>query len=196
MLRFRLMTLLALLIVTLSFSANTAGCNQEQMVYQRPVAVLNQKAKQLMDGGQPQDAIGRLESALDLMPGEPTTMFNLGIAYQQAEQYEKALATFDELVKGNPPNKAEILKSMGIVYESMADKLIAESQEEPAPPPPKLTETQIKKLEGQAIDNYKMAQQYYEEALPQAQDAGQLQAQIENIKARIEQIKEGKQPVF
>ena len=184
---------LAGILVFVTFSAE--GCSQEQMVYQRPVAELNAKAKQLMDGGQPQEAIGRLESALDLLPDEPATKYNLAVAYQQAGQYDQSLALFDDLLKHNEGDKNTLLKSMAVTYEAQADDAIAKSQAGPAPAPPKLSDADVKALTGKAIDNYKIAIQYYQKAadgLGNTEAASQLKSQADALNQKITQLSSGK----
>ena len=181
-----------LLMVVLTFSASTNSCSKEQVVYQRPVAELNQKAKQLMNDGQAQAAVGRLEAALDLLPGEPTTLNNLAVAYQQNRQYQKSLALFEDLLKTGKADKATMIKNMGIVHEAMADELMIQSEEEPEPPP-KLSKEDVKQLESKAIDHYKLALQYYSEAIDGSKNPGPLQFQVATLKERIKQIQEGKQ---
>lgn len=190
--RFKLTLLLGSVLLATAFSA--ASCDQEQMVYQRPVAILNQKAKQLMDGGQPQAAIGRLESALDLLPDEPSTKFNLAIAYQQNARYEDALKLFDDLLKHNNGDKNTLLKSMAVVYEAMADDAITKSQATPPEaPPPKLSPEDIKTLNNKAIENYKIAIQYYQQSIADVKtpDASLLQNQIDTLNQKIKQLSQG-----
>ncbi|MEB3205864.1 MAG: tetratricopeptide repeat protein, partial [Vampirovibrionales bacterium] len=96
--------------------------NPEAFLDRKPVAQLNLKAQQLLENGQPEAAIARLESALDLSANEPATLYNLAIAYEKAGYPLKSARTFEQLLALNPQqgsrlNPAEIHKSLGVLYE-------------------------------------------------------------------------------
>ena len=51
-----------------------SGCKQEDIVYQKSLAELNTKAQQMLQSGDVNGAISRLEAAHDLEPSEPNTI--------------------------------------------------------------------------------------------------------------------------
>src|SRR5437868_5059904 len=79
-----------------------SGCTQD-VVHQRSIAELNQKAQTMMQSGDYEGAVSRLEAAHDLEPTEPNTTYNLAIAYQSKGDYPKAIAIFNQLLEHPGP---------------------------------------------------------------------------------------------
>ena len=83
------------------------------------VQTLNDKAKELMNKGNIDGAIGRLESINDLNPNYPQTHYNLGIAYYKKGDYEKAVNSLNQAIKLD--NKlADAYYVLGVIYEDSA----------------------------------------------------------------------------
>jgi tetratricopeptide (TPR) repeat protein len=99
----------------------TAGC-AEKSVHNPSIAALNQKAQVLIQGGQVDLAIQRLDVALDLNPNEPNTRFNLALAYQTKGSYDKAIPLLESLLKQPAGlDKNKLLLVLGQVYEAKGD---------------------------------------------------------------------------
>jgi tetratricopeptide (TPR) repeat protein len=97
------------------------GCG-EKSVHNPSIAALNQKAQMLIQGGQVDLAIQRLDVALDLNPDEPITRFNLAVAYQAQNNFDKAITVLEGLLakpNGLDPNKLHLV--LGQVYEAKGD---------------------------------------------------------------------------
>lgn len=116
-----------LAILLVASALTFAGCDKS-MVYNPSVANLNKKAQELMAQGDAAGAVSRLESARDLNPNEPLTLYNLGIAYATNGQTGKAIVTFEELLaqKKYPSglSESQVLQSLSISYEALADQLM------------------------------------------------------------------------
>ena len=84
------------------------------------VQTLNKKAIDLMNSGDIDGAISRLESINDLNPNFPQTQYNLGIAYHKKGKNEKAINSLNKAIKLN--NKfSDAYFTLGVVYEEVAD---------------------------------------------------------------------------
>lgn len=78
------------------------GCDADELAHRKSVAKLNQQASELLAVGDAAGAASRLEAALALTPGNGLIQYNLGIAYQQAGDTEKAIATLDSFLEKHP----------------------------------------------------------------------------------------------
>jgi pentatricopeptide repeat protein len=172
----------------------TLSACKEDVMHRKAAGILNEKARQLAAAGDVRGAIGRLESAVDLMPGEPVMLNNLAIAYQQNNDYEKALAIFERMLKVGGVDEGETYRSIGIVHEAIADQKLrqataAEEQPEncrqakPAPKPAVLRQ--------EAIEQYQAAIEAYEEGLPKLKGGQDVENQIQFLRKRIEDVRKG-----
>jgi tetratricopeptide (TPR) repeat protein len=117
------------------------GC-QQSSVFQPSVAGLNQRAQQLLSEGRHDDAIARLQSALDLSPNDLTTQYNLAIAYQTANRNEAALPLLEGLrAHVQDAQKDRVLQSLAIAYEAQGDALIQQQATDKKNPPASATNT-------------------------------------------------------
>lgn len=83
------------------------------------VQKLNFRANELMNKGDVDGAIARLESINDLNPNFPQTNYNLGIAYFKKNNIEKSLIYLNKAVELNP-KFADAYYTMGVIYENYA----------------------------------------------------------------------------
>lgn len=179
-------TLLTLAALGMLFFSS--GCQQD-VVHQRSMAELNQKAQVMMNAGDYDGAIARLEAAHDLQPEEPTTTYNLAIAYQMKGDYDKAIATFQQVMGKPGINQAEVQKALGISYEGKADKLTAaakEQEEAPKPDPAK-----VKQLKQEADVAYHQALDSYKQAESGLQDPEAVRAQIKALEDNFKKQESG-----
>mgnify|MGYP002627365485 CR=1 FL=1 len=107
-----------LLILILVVSVISTACINNLAVQE-----LNNKAKEYMDKGDYQSAIGRLKSSIDLDNTIFETHYNLGIAYTQAEEYDDAIEAFEDAIKLNP-DFALAYYSIAVAYENAAKDII------------------------------------------------------------------------
>lgn len=180
-----------------------SGCQQD-LVYQRSMADLNQKAQAMMQAGDYAGAVSRLEAAHDLQPEEPNTMYNLAIAYQMNGNYDKAAALFHRLLDKKSMDSADIHKALGIIYEAMADKHFMDArmlEEETAPAGPDTVESsesapddraaQAALLKQEAEASYQLALQHYQKALDaQVKNPAEVETQMRALEARLQQGRE------
>lgn len=135
-----------------------AGC-RDSLVYERSVSELNQKASQLIQEGKAAQAVGRLESALDLMPKEPSVRFNLAIAYQANGQWDECIQTLQAFLEQFPNDalKPKVLQSLAVALETKADLALHPVSDkpdaEPKPPTP-AAKAQSAQFYQQAIATY------------------------------------------
>lgn len=174
---------LALTLMGLSLVPLT-GCKQD-VVYQRSMSELNQKAQAMLASGDVNGAVARLEAAHDLQPDEPNTAFNLAIAYQTQGNYDKAIPLLNQLKENSGLDKAQVYKTLGITYEAKGDQLAAKVKE--AEEQSKPDKTQIQVLESESLQNYQLAIESYQQALPGLKtEAEAVQKQVEALQARLE----------
>lgn len=183
------------------------GC-QGVSVYQRSVADLNTKAQAYLQQGDSAKAICRLEAALELMPDEPNTLYNLAVAYRDNQRFEEAIQSFSsllELKKSDPKQKVALTRSLGIVHEERADQLMADvdALEQGLPPvssgkadclpATKPSAKDLAEMGGQAILHYQAAIDFYQQAIDaKAEDAEGLTKQIKSLQEAIDKIQAGK----
>lgn len=184
--------ILLCLLIALSFG----GCQQD-VVHQRSIAELNQKAQSMMQAGDYDGAISRLEAAHDLEPDEPNTTYNLAVAYQTKGEYEKAIGIFSQLLQkpgpeGSPMSAAQIHRDLGITYEAQADKLEADAKA--LMEKPKADATKAQQLTQQSNSALQSAMEHYKQALPGVKDPDALNAQIQAIETKLKKNNLGAQP--
>jgi tetratricopeptide (TPR) repeat protein len=111
----------------------TTGC-ADKAVHNPSIAGLNQKAHNLMQNGQVDLAIQRLESALDLNPAEVNTRYNLALAYQKKGDLDKAIPQLETLsLEPGTLDVNKIYLSLGQIYEAKGDTQPAGQQGKPNP---------------------------------------------------------------
>ncbi len=186
------LSLIACTVALLGFS----GCKTD-VVHQRSISELNEKAQLRMQSGDYEGAISRLEAAHDLQPEEPNTTYNLAVAYQTKGDYGKAIAIFDELLKNpgpdnTPMSSSQIHKNMGITYEAQADKLEAEASSLTAEP--KGDKSKAAQLQQEANSAMDQALMHYRKALPGLKESEGIAAQIQAIEAKLKKSGAGAQP--
>ncbi len=176
---------LAFVLVTLT------GC-QKDIVHQRSIAELNQKAQTMMQSGNIDGAVARLEAARDLQPEEPSTIYNLAIAYQMQGQFAKAIQMFTLLLEhpgasGTKLEKAELQKAMAITYEAKADKLSADVRtlEDDA----KTDKSQVAQMHLDTQQSYKLALDYYKQSIDSGlKNPADVQKQIADLEKKLSEL--------
>lgn len=164
---------LPLLAILLMSACQSGGGN---IAHQRSIAELNLKAQELMQAGDAKGAVARLESALDLEPNNTQTQHNLAIAYQNAGDYDRAVAMFTQLKDAPGVDKPEMLKSLGIAYEAKADTLWGKAQE---------NEKEKQPLEQEAGQYYQLALDSYQQSLDGLKHPEEVQAQIQALQEKL-----------
>lgn len=96
------------------------------------IQTLNKKANALMQAGDIDGAISRLESINDLNPNFPQTNYNLGIAYYKKGNLKGAIASLNKAVELNR-NFADAYYSLGVIYEDMAGMKESDKTSENSP---------------------------------------------------------------
>ncbi|WP_303673156.1 tetratricopeptide repeat protein [Vampirovibrio chlorellavorus] len=173
---------IALSVAVVGMSLVLTGC-QQNVVYQRSMAELNEKAEALMASGDIDGAVSRLEAAHDLQPDEPNTTYNLAIAYQTQGSYDKAIPLLKQLVEKSQLDKAQVQKTLGITYEAKADQLAFKASE--AESDPKADKAKIPSMKAEAQQAYELAIESYQQALPGLKNAAEVEKQIEALQARL-----------
>jgi tetratricopeptide (TPR) repeat protein len=88
---------------------------------------LNNKANALMNSGDTDGAIARLESINDLNPNYPQTHYNLGIAYHKKKNFDKAITSLNEAIRLKK-DFADAYYTIGVVYEEIALTIVEEKK--------------------------------------------------------------------
>lgn len=158
------------------------GC-QKDVVHQRSMAELNQKAQAMMQAGDYAGAVARLEAAHDLQPEEVNTIYNLGIAYQMQGNYDKAIEAFNQVLDKPGLDKSELNKALAITYEAKGDKL--ETDAAALADDPKADKSQEGTMKQSAEEAYRLALGHYQEALNGAKNPGEIEKQIEALNAKL-----------
>ncbi|MBY0402713.1 MAG: tetratricopeptide repeat protein [Cyanobacteria bacterium] len=180
------------------FSLTFGGCSQNS-INNKAISELNEKAQELLQKGDAEGAVGRLESARDLNPEEPTTLYNLAIAYNQKGDFDKSINAFETLLKNKKfPTGIEangLGQSLGVVCEAKADQLITKAEEADEKKSPETS----KKLREDAIFYFEKAVHAYD-AVINAPDAKskvveQLKTQTDMIQKKIQELKTGSKTV-
>jgi len=174
--------------MALGILLSSSGCQQD-VVYQRSLSELNQKAQAMMNAGDYEGAVSRLEAAHDLQPEEPTTTYNLAIAYQMKGDYDKAIATFQQVMDKPGINKAEVLKGLGISYEAKADKAMTEAKTLEESPKPDTTK--LKQLKQEADTDFRQALEYYKQAESGLANPEEVKAQIKALEDSLKKQESG-----
>jgi tetratricopeptide (TPR) repeat protein len=173
----------ALLAISLLSVLSLFGGCQKDVVHQRSIAELNQKAQVLMQSGDIDGAIARLEAAHDLEPDEPNTTHNLAIAYQTKGDYDKAITLFTQLMDKPGTDKAELYKALGVTYEAKADQLAGQAKDAEAAP--KADKAKTQQISQQSEDSYAQALASYQQAVANGlKNPADVQKQIEALEAR------------
>jgi outer membrane protein assembly factor BamD (BamD/ComL family) len=173
-------TLLLLSVLLLPLS----GCSKSA-VYNPSIADLNQKAQAMLEAGDTQGAVNRLEAARDLNPKEPMTNYNLAIAYEKNSDSEKAIALFEEILKSkaypNGVTEMGLKKNLAITLESQADEYATQAE--------KLIEqkkaSDASALTQQAIDNLEKSKAIFE-SLKQSDE---IKSHLDGLNQQIEKLK-------
>ncbi|EKE04368.1 MAG: hypothetical protein ACD_20C00085G0025 [uncultured bacterium] len=160
--RFKLFSLIILSAIFLTSCSNL------------DIQTLNLRAKALIDSGDIDGAIGRLESINDLNPNFPQTHYNLGIAYNKKGEFDKAIKFLNEATKLNP-KFADAYYSLAVIYENMALTIIEESSKEK-----KLAIDSVTKI----LENLKYSQESYAKYLTLTQNSSEK----ESIQVKLESL--------
>lgn len=115
---FSLKNLLFLIALILFSSTVFTGCSNLD------IEILNNKAAELMQKGDIDGAIARLESIQDLNPNFPQTNYNLGVAYKEKGEYDKALKYLNRSIKLKPDLYQAHL-TVAVINEELAENLLA-----------------------------------------------------------------------
>ncbi|MBX2860637.1 MAG: tetratricopeptide repeat protein [Vampirovibrio sp.] len=182
-----ILSTLVAITLTIVTCVTMTGCN-ESIVYKRSIGDLNQKAQTLLQQGDTAGAVARLESALDLDPEEPSTLFNLAVAYRANGDLNKSIQAFKTLLEQGGGDKGKLLKSLGVVYEEIGDTLMTKSSEA-GEENDAATEKTLKK---DALDAYELATQHYEEALKHIQDKAPLEKHVAMLADVVKKLEEDK----
>jgi tetratricopeptide (TPR) repeat protein len=97
----------------------TTSCEKNLSLSNPDVQKLSQKAQKLVNEGDFQGAIGRLESINDLNPNLAENHYNLGIAYYKNDQYEKAVSSLKKALDLNKELK-DAYYTLAVIHEEIA----------------------------------------------------------------------------
>jgi len=130
------------------------------------IQTLNQRAIELMNEGNVDGAIARLESITDLNPNFAETYYNLGVAYHKKGDFKKSITALNKAIKLKK-DFPEAYYTLGVVYEELSSNLLKD---------------QNKNNIVTAVENYQKSRDSYAKYLKITVNPDDL----ENIKSRIE----------
>lgn len=158
---------------------------------------LNNKAQELMQKGDIQGAISRLESSVDLDGTIFETRYNLGVAYISAQEFKKAQTQLEEAIKIKP-EFADSYYSLAVAKESDALKILEEDENDQTNTEPQTAETQNDETDGlkniseeeakYLVDTLNSSTELYKKYLelkPQSNDKEEVEAQINYLEETI-----------
>lgn len=186
-----------ILITTL---LNTS-CVKRVSLSNMDVQMLNKKAEQLLQEGDFEGAIGRLESINDLNPNLAENHYNLGIAYYKTNQYEKAVNSLQKAVDLNKNSGSKsstlalLIKKQGnfelyglrdayytlsVIHEELAVKNTEELEE--------IKSDKEKKLNAliQIGENYQKARNNYESYMSFVPPNEELSKKLDEFNIKLE----------
>ena len=158
---------------------------------------LNNKAQELMQKGDIQGAISRLESSVDLDGTIFETRYNLGVAYISAQEFKKAQTQLEEAIKIKP-EFADSYYSLAVAKESDALKILEEDENDQTNTELQTAETQDDETDGlkniseeeakYLVDTLNSSTELYKKYLelkPQSNDKEEVEAQINYLEETI-----------
>lgn len=158
---------------------------------------LNNKAQELMQKGDIQGAISRLESSVDLDGTIFETRYNLGVAYISAQEFKKAQTQLEEAIKIKP-EFTDSYYSLAVAKESDALKILEEDENDQTNTEPQTAETQDDETDGlkniseeeakYLVDTLNSSTELYKKYLelkPQSNDKEEVEAQINYLEETI-----------
>ena len=179
-----------------SFSA----CSEEDVLYGNAVGALNEAAKTSVNRGNAKQAVAYLESAVVLKPAETSTLYNLAVAYQSNSQYDKAVETFNQLIKLQPDDTAKLYQYRAMALEEKADTLRADLNDAldtlESSVPACTTRSKRQEMEGDVEQLHQKAEASYQQAIEGYQaaltyepdNAEALQQQVSQLEDALEKL--------
>jgi len=108
-----------LILAILVSSIFITSCGKNLSLSNPDIQKLTDKAQKLMQEGNFEGAIGRLQSINDLNPNLAENHYNLGIAYYKTNQYEKALDSLNKSINLDKDLK-DAYYTMAVIQEELA----------------------------------------------------------------------------
>lgn len=163
-----------------------SSCGKNLSLSNPDIQKLTLKAGSLMQKGDFDGAIGRLESINDLNPNLPENNYNLGIAYYKTDKYEQAVNSLQKALTLDK-NLKDAYYTLGVIYEEIALKKNEMIEE--------IKENEEKKMEMliQVNRNYKKSKENYVsylEFIGLTTEREQILEKIEDLSANIDKISE------
>ena len=167
-----------LIMAILISTVLTTSCDKNLSLSNPDVEKLSQKAEKLMQEGDFQGAIGRLESINDLNPNLAKNHYNLGIAYYKNDQYEKAVNSLKKAIDLDK-NLKDAYYTLAVIHEEIALREVEKLE--------KTAGDKEKELNGltKIVENYKQAKDNFVSYL----NFVGLTPERERILLKIEELK-------
>jgi len=152
------------------------------------IQTLNKKANTLMNAGDVDGAIAKLEAIKDLNPNVPQTNYNLGIAYYKKGNLGKALTALNKAILLNK-NFADAYYSRAVIYEDLESQGTIDAGKKFDKANPENTDKKLEYL-------YKAREDYtkYVNIAKDASDAQGAKSKIEELNSEISKYKPLQQP--
>lgn len=151
------------------------------------IKLLNEKASQLMQSGDIEGAIARLESINDINPNFSQNNYNLGVAYYKNGKYEKSISALKKAVSLDK-SLADAYFTIALSYQEIADKHIEELKnfDKKADSSNKIEEAE--KLQEEIVKDLESTKQYYTIYLKYAvsdEEKTKIKLEMESIEEEI-----------
>lgn len=160
------------------------------------VQTLNQKAVELMNSGDINGAIARMESINDLNPNFPQNHYNLGVAYYKNMEYEKAIESLNKAISLDK-NLSDAYYTIGLAYQDLANIEIEKLEN----PEKRKSDENSKKVElpneivNKIKENLSNSKEYYTQYLNltgNSEEKQRIQQEIENINTDLQKYEKMK----
>ena len=169
-----------------------------QVISNPDIQTLNRKAAELMNSGDIKGAIARLEAINDLNPNFPQNYYNLGIAYYQLEEYEKAIDSLKKAIELDNKNR-DSYYTIGLAYNEIAllntekleqlknpdEKKEAENTEINVSDEKPLTEEELTALITESLKNSQEYLTQYINLIDKAEEIEQIEMEIGQISEEL-----------
>lgn len=166
------------------------SCNTN-VISNPDVQTLTNKAAELMEKGDYKGAVSRLESINDLNPNFPQNHYNLGVAYYQTQEYEKAVESLNTAISMDK-NIVDAYYTLALAYHEIAVQFMEKLEK---PEKSNSDDNKIYENKNKIIENLNSAKENfieYKGKIADSAESEKIKLEIENIDEELKKYEEKK----